>query len=52
MTIVEIRGNFFNFEGNRPPQAVEICLLANGCLQNEKILRNNTFLQNCLLYST
>ncbi len=36
MTIGEIRRNFGNFDENRPPQAVEFCLFATSCLQNEK----------------
>jgi hypothetical protein len=35
MTIGEFRGNFGNFEEKRLPQAIEIGLFANGCLQNE-----------------
>jgi len=37
MTIGDFRGNFGNFDENRPPQAVEIGVFANSCLQNEKI---------------
>ena len=51
MTIDDFREIFGNFDENRPLQAVEIGLFANSCLQNEKILRNITFLQNRLLYS-
>ena len=43
MTIVDNRENFVNFEENRPTQATEIGLFANGCLQNEKFFMKQYF---------
>ena len=43
MTIDDFRGNFGNFDENRPLQAVEIGLFANNCLQNEKSFMKQYF---------